>query len=524
MSSPAPARPRPVHRAADLLAAYLPGSFYYSSARGVLLADGVHSHVRGTPGNRAAAAAEALEAAVLAGVANPVVVGAIGFRPDSGSSLIVPAVVRRAEIPGDGDLRLGESSPGVGDAAGSGGTSDGRSRAAADAVESDGNVGGRAEAAGNAAESGGNVGRRSQAGSEVGTGGRSRAGSVAESGGTAGGRAEAASAAAESRADAGGRTRLAARGGNQGQAIDGFRSGSGFEGADASLRNNQTSWTVVPRPAPEVYAESVRRAVDLISDGELRKVVLARALDLVGEQGVSVRKLLRNLVVADPAAHAFAVDVSAPGDPAPRTLVGASPELLVSRKGNVVTANPLAGSRRRTGDPAQDARAIAELRVSEKDLNEHALVAAQVAEVLGRFCTELDVPEEPEVIGTPTMWHLSTRIAGRVGPGGPSSLELAEALHPTPAVCGVPVDLARDTIARLEAEDRGYYAGLVGWTDLAGDGEWVVTIRCAEVSDRTARLFAGAGVVAGSDPAAELAETSAKFGTLLRALGAEGVA
>ncbi|MFE3171209.1 isochorismate synthase [Amycolatopsis sp. NPDC059090] len=293
---------------------------------------------------------------------------------------------------------------------------------------------------------------------------------------------------------------------------------------ESSAFSAQTPWTVIPQPAPEVYAESVRRAVDLIADGELEKVVLARALDLVGEQGVSVQQLLRNLVVADPAAHAFAVDVSAPGDPATRTLVGASPELLVSRKGDVVTANPLAGSRRRTGDPVQDAQAIAELRVSEKDLNEHALVAAQVAEVLGRYCTELEVPEEPEVIGTPTMWHLSTRITGRVGPGGPSSLELAEALHPTPAVCGVPVGPARDTIAQLEPEDRGYYAGLVGWTDLAGDGEWVVTIRCAEVSDKTARLFAGAGVVAGSDPAAELAETSAKFGTLLRALGAEGVA
>ncbi|WP_240690779.1 MULTISPECIES: isochorismate synthase [unclassified Amycolatopsis] len=491
MSSPAPARPRPVHRAADLLAAYLPGSFYYSSARGVLLADGVHSHVRGTTGNRAAAAAEALEAAVLAGVANPVVVGAIGFRPDSGSSLIVPAVVRRAELPGDGGLRMGESSQVVGDPAESGGNAGECSRAA----EFGGDASGRSRAAGNVAEFGGDAGGRSRA-----------AGNVVGSGGNAGGHSQVASRAVEP-------------GGNQSAAVAGSRSGSSVDGIDAT-----TSWTVIPQPAPEVYAESVRRAVNLIGDGELRKVVLARALDLVGEQGVSVRKLLRNLVVADPAAHAFAVDVSAPGDPAPRTLVGASPELLVSRKGNVVTANPLAGSRRRTGDPAQDAQAISELRVSEKDLNEHALVAAQVAEVLGRYCTELDVPEEPEVIGTPTMWHLSTRITGRVGADGPSSLELAEALHPTPAVCGVPVGLARDTIARLEPEDRGYYAGLVGWTDLAGDGEWVVTIRCAEVSDKTARLFAGAGVVAGSDPAAELAETSAKFGTLLRALGAEGVA
>ncbi|MFE3171210.1 hypothetical protein ACFXI3_06230, partial [Amycolatopsis sp. NPDC059235] len=137
MSSPAPARPRPVHRAADLLAAYLPGSFYYSSARGVLLADGVHSCVRGTPGNRAAAAAEALEAAVLAGVADPVVVGAIGFRPDSGSSLIVPAVVRRAAAPGD--------------AAGGGSGVAGRGELAG----ADSGVGGRADLAGGVSGVGG---------------------------------------------------------------------------------------------------------------------------------------------------------------------------------------------------------------------------------------------------------------------------------------------------------------------------------------------------------------------------------
>ena len=134
-------------------------------------------------------------------------------------------------------------------------------------------------------------------------------------------------------------------------------------------------------------------------------------------------------------------------------------------------------------------------------------------------------PTEPEVIGTPTMWHLMSRITGRLAdPADPacSALALAEALHPTPAVCGVPVAQARATIADLEPEDRGYYSGLVGWTGLDGDGEWVVTIRSAEVCDRTVRLFAGAGIVVGSDPAAELAETSAKFLTLLRALGLEG--
>jgi isochorismate synthase len=395
VSSPAPARPRPVHRAADLLAAYLPGSFYFSSVRGSLLADGVHAQIHAGPGERARVAADVLDAALVAGVEDPVVVGAIGFRPDAPSSLVVPAVVRRAGAPGPG------------------------------------------------------------------------------------------------------------------------RSAAAFGG---------TSWSVTPRPEPAVYTASVGRALELLHAGELGKVVLARCLDLTGGEPIFVPQLLARLVHADPAAHAFAVDISAAGDTAPRTLVGASPELLVSRRGAVVTANPLAGSRPRVADEAVNSRRIADLLASEKDRAEHAHVAAQVAEVLGRFCVDLEVPAHPEVIGTPTMWHLSSRISGRVADPDTSALALAEALHPTPAVCGVPTGLARHTIAALEPEDRGYYSGLVGWSGPDGDGEWVVTIRCAEVRDRTVRLFAGAGVVAGSEPADELAETGAKFGTLLRALGLEGVA
>ncbi|PWW67072.1 isochorismate synthase [Actinokineospora spheciospongiae] len=395
MSAAALVRPRPVHRAADLLSAYLPGSFYYSSARGSLLADGVHAPVDAPHGTRATAAAAALTAAAVAGVEEPVVVGAIGFRPDGPSSLVVPALVRRAGAPG----------------------------------------------------------------------------------------------------------------------------GDGPTGAA-----RVPAWTVTPRPEPAAYTAAVRRALDLIDDGDLDKVVLGRCLDLLADTPVAVPALLARLVRADPAAHAFAVDVSAPGDPAPRTLLGASPELLVSRYGAEVVANPLAGSLPRVADEDENRRRRAALLASAKDRAEHAHVAAGVAEVLGRFCSDLHVPAEPSVIGTPTMWHLSTRVTGRVADPtdpGSSALALAEALHPTPAVCGVPVVRARDAIADLEPLDRGHFTGLVGWTDLNGDGEWVVTIRCAEVCDRSVRLFAGAGVVAGSDPAAELAETGAKFRTLLRALGAE---
>ncbi|GAA2998966.1 isochorismate synthase [Actinokineospora diospyrosa] len=387
-------RPRPVHRGVDLLAAYLPGSFYYTSARGSLLADGVHACVEADGGDRARAAATALAAAVRAGHDDPVVVGAIGFRPDGPASLVVPALVRRAGAP-----------------AGTGPT------------------------------------------------------------------------------------------------------------APAPV----PAWTVIPRPEPARYTDAVRRALELIDGVELDKVVLGRCLDLLSDSPVAVPALLVRLVRADPAAHAFAVDVSAPGDPAPRTLVGASPELLVSRRGTEVVATPLAGSAPRVADEEEDRGRRAALLASAKDRAEHAHVATEVARVLGRFCRELDVPAEPTVIATPTMWHLSTRITGRIAdPADPatSALALAEALHPTPAVCGVPVDRARDAIAALEPLDRGYFTGLVGWTDSHGDGEWVVTIRCAEVCDAAVRLFAGAGIVAGSDPDAELAETGAKFRTLLRALGA----
>ncbi|MFD4829826.1 isochorismate synthase [Streptomyces uncialis] len=398
MSISALVRPRPVHRAADLLAAYLPGSLYFSSPRGTLLADGVHARVRAGGGAQALAAAEALDAAATAGVPEPVVAGAVGFNPAAETGLVVPSVVRRADAP------AGVRAP------------------------------------------------------------------EAESG---------------------------------------------------------TSWTITPRPESARYAESVRRALELIGRGDLRKVVLARGLELTADAPVWVPALLARLVRADPAAYAFAVDVTAPGDPAPRTLVGASPELLVSRRGATVVANPLAGSAPRSGDDALDRERVARLRESAKDLGEHAHTAAQVAEVLGRFCADLDVPSGPEVIGTPTMWHLSTRITGRLAdPTDPvcSALGLAEALHPTPAVCGVPAPGALAAITDLEPQARGYYAGMVGWTGLDGDGEWAVTIRSAEVCDRTVRLFAGAGIVAGSDPAAELAETGAKFRTLLRALGVEDMA
>ena len=280
-------------------------------------------------------------------------------------------------------------------------------------------------------------------------------------------------------------------------------------------------------PRPDRYRAMVREALATIDTGAVEKVVLARSLALEFPDPVDPEAVLRALAARDRRAHLFAVDLDpvAAGTPAGRTLVGASPELLVSRHGTQVAANPLAGSAPRRADPEDDARVARDLLVSPKDRHEHAVVVDAVARALRPACVELDVPAEPEVIGTPTIWHLSTRLTGTLAdPGDPASsaLALGLALHPTPAVCGAPRAAAHHLLATVEPCARGFYAGLLGWVDDRGDGEWVVALRCGELAGRRARVHAGAGIVAGSSPDAELAETRAKFGTFLGALGVDG--
>jgi isochorismate synthase len=271
---------------------------------------------------------------------------------------------------------------------------------------------------------------------------------------------------------------------------------------------------VTPVPSPSAYADAVRRAVERMRAGEFAKVVLARTLALTADTAVDAGALVRRLAARDPGGHTYAADL---GDG--RTLVGASPELLVSRRGRTVIANPLAGSTPRSPDPVEDRRRAEALVASAKDRREHLLVVDAVAAALRPFCVSLDVPATPQPVATASMWHLSTVVTGEVAGPEVSALDLACALHPTPAVCGSPTAAARSLIAESEAFDRGFYTGMVGWGDAAGDGEWVVTIRCAVAEGRGLRLYAGAGVVAESDPEAELAETSAKFRTLLDGLG-----
>lgn len=279
--------------------------------------------------------------------------------------------------------------------------------------------------------------------------------------------------------------------------------------------DERTDWQVAEVPAAAGYGEAVAAAVGRMRAGEFDKVVLARTLELTSPREPDLPAMLRRLARRDPAGYTFAVP-SGIG----RTLIGASPELLVARRGGLLTANPLAGSAQRSPDLAEDVRRAAALLESPKDLHEHAVVVAAVREALAPFCSRLEVPERPTLVRTAAMWHLSTTVTGELADPAVSALDLASALHPTPAVCGTPTEVARAVIAELEPFDRGPYTGMVGWQDADGDGEWVVTIRCAEAQGRSLRLFAGAGVVAASSPEAETAETGAKFRTFLSAVGA----
>ena len=276
-------------------------------------------------------------------------------------------------------------------------------------------------------------------------------------------------------------------------------------------------YEVTPIPSPEEYKKGVAQGIERIQNGELDKIVLSRSLKLSSAEPVNIPQLLHNLAYQNKRGYTFATDITSGEERA--TLIGASPELLVSREGMSVIANPLAGSRPRSKDPIEDQRRAEELLSSPKDLHEHAVVVEAVAAALRPYLKNMEVPEKPSLVTTETMWHLSTLVKGELLDPHVSSLELAVALHPTPAVCGSPTEKARQAIAEIEPFDRSFFTGMVGWCDADGDGEWVVTIRCAEVKEHTLQLFAGAGVVGASKPEEELAETGAKFQTMLRGMG-----
>jgi isochorismate synthase len=271
------------------------------------------------------------------------------------------------------------------------------------------------------------------------------------------------------------------------------------------------------QPDEAAYLGAVESALKLIETGQLSKVVLARALRVRFPTVVKPTRLLAALACQEPEAHLFGVDL-----PGGETLIGASPELLLRRRGGEVTTNPLAGSLPRSADPVVDRRRAHKLLRSKKDLREHAAVVDAVRNALAPYCRTLLVPVRPSVIGTSRLWHLSSRLEGRLADPAIDAMTLTAALHPTPAVCGTPTMAASAALNSLELVERGFYAGMTGWCDASGDGEWALTLRCATVRAGTVTVHAGAGIVSGSSPEAELAETQAKLGTILDALAIDG--
>jgi menaquinone-specific isochorismate synthase len=252
------------------------------------------------------------------------------------------------------------------------------------------------------------------------------------------------------------------------------------------------------------WERAVADAVRRICAGELEKVVLARDLVAWTDAPLDPRWPLRRLAQAYPTCWTYAVD----------GLLGATPEMLVRLERGLVTSRVLAGTIRRTGDDTKDLALAASLARSSKDLEEHEYAVRSVASALSQHCSSMYTPEAPFVLHLANVMHLATDVAGVVHDGA-SVLELAASLHPTAAVCGTPTDAARAVIGDLEGMQRGRYAGPVGWIGANGDGELGIALRCAEVipdgPGSQVRLFAGCGIVAGSDPEAELAEAQAKF-------------
>ncbi|QIS06845.1 isochorismate synthase [Nocardia brasiliensis] len=273
-------------------------------------------------------------------------------------------------------------------------------------------------------------------------------------------------------------------------------------------------------PSAAEHIARVTKLVEQLGDPAqpLRKVVAARSILAEATAALDPEVVAAHLLTRHPRANVFAVDLSAAGRTG-ATLVGATPEVLIERRGATVTLHPLAGTLPRLADPEADAAQARGLLDSGKNRDEHAFVIDWIRDRLGPVCAELSIPDGPELVSTHEVWHLATPITGRLRDPATTALELALLLHPTPALCGTPTELALETIAASE-EDRGFYGGAVGWCDANGDGSWVVAIRCAELSadGRTVHAYAGGGIVAASDPKSELDETTAKLRTLLGSL------
>jgi menaquinone-specific isochorismate synthase len=265
-------------------------------------------------------------------------------------------------------------------------------------------------------------------------------------------------------------------------------------------------WSDGSLSAPQ-WERVVAAAIARIKAGELHKVVLARDLQAVASADIDVRVLLARLAARSPGCYTFAC----------AGLVGATPELLVQREGRDVRSLVLAGTMARGGSKDDDEALSAALLGSAKNAEEHRYSVESVRDLLAPLCAELAIDPEPYLLQMADYQHLATSVSGVLARDA-SALALAASLHPTAAICGTPTEVALELIRELERMDRGRYSGPVGWVDARGNGEWGIALRCGEIEGSRARLFAGCGIVAGSQPEAELAETETKFRPMRRAL------
>jgi len=260
----------------------------------------------------------------------------------------------------------------------------------------------------------------------------------------------------------------------------------------------------------DVWQERVSSAIARIQSGAIDKVVLARDLNGTATGLIDPRSVLRNLESEYPSTWCFSVG----------GLVGATPELLLRLNRSMVTSRVLAGTISRTGDDEKDLALAASLARSSKDLEEHVYAVRSVAESLTPFCSSTNVPDSPFVLHLANVMHLATDVTGAIAETSQhiDTFSILEKLHPSAAVCGTPTVAAAEVIAELEGMSRGRYAGPVGWIDARGDGELGIALRCGQIEANRIKLYAGCGIVSGSDPYRELAESQAKFTPMISAL------
>jgi menaquinone-specific isochorismate synthase len=276
-----------------------------------------------------------------------------------------------------------------------------------------------------------------------------------------------------------------------------------------SIANQTLTWSE-DGLASEHWITRVAQAVAKIHGGEIEKVVLARELSATSTKVIDERPALRNLSETYPSTWVFSV----------AGLIGATPELLLRLKRGMVTSRVLAGTISKSGDDERDLALAGSLARSSKDLEEHEYAVRSVADALEPFCSSTNIPETPFVLHLANVMHLATDVTGALieSKSNVDVFTLLNQLHPSAAVCGTPTDKAAKVIGEIESMSRGRYAGPVGWIDARGDGELGIALRCGQISENTIRIYAGCGIVAGSDPEKELAESEAKFSAMKSAL------